>query len=33
MIKLSNSVKDEVWGIESLTANVEVAGHTRKNQL
>ena len=33
MLKLSNSVDETTWTIESLTANVEVIGHTRKNQL
>lgn len=33
MIKLSNSVDETTWAIESLMADVEVIGHTRKNQL
>jgi hypothetical protein len=33
MFKLSNSVDEKTWALENLIANVEVAGHTRKNQL
>lgn len=33
MIKLSNSVDEKAWAIESLVAEVEVIGRTRKNQL
>lgn len=33
MFKLSNSVDEKAWAIESLVAEVEVIGRTRKNQL
>jgi len=33
MFRLSNSVDDTTWAIESLMANVETTGRTRKNQL
>lgn len=33
MIKLSNSIDEKAWAIESLVAEVEVIGRTRKNQL
>ena len=33
MVKLSNSIDEKAWAIESLVAEVEVIGRTRKNQL
>jgi len=33
MFKLSNSVDEKAWAIESLVAEVEIIGRTRKNQL
>ena len=33
MLKLSNSTDETTWSIEHLIADVEVVGHTRKNQL